>query len=78
MALGFMAYFVKKLDPVTGIVRDGLGRQLSEPPLIATIVLETDGKSWAGFGWYCLDLIVAIAVGGLIHFIYELGEENEK
>lgn len=54
LILGFFAYFV--LQSKSGIVYDGLGRKLSEAPIIFKIILNVD--YWAGFYWHIVDIIV--------------------
>lgn len=38
---GFMAYFMKTVDTNKGIVYDGFGRQLTEPPTWAKIIITS-------------------------------------
>lgn len=57
VAIGaFMAYFMRSVDTQKGIVYDGLGRVLTEPPLWASFLITSE-NSWAGLGWHLLDVI---------------------
>lgn len=51
-----MAFFIRSVDLETGIVYDGLGRTLSEPPLWASLFISSE-HSWAGLGWHLFDII---------------------
>ncbi len=57
LVLGFLAYFVRSFDRVTGVVIDGLGRQLELAPFVARFVFGTDSL-WAGWGYFVLDMVV--------------------
>lgn len=62
--VGFLAYFVTYADPVTGIWYDGVGRQLSQAPLIARFILGQE-RLWAGWEWFAFDLAAFWGVVGL-------------
>ena len=72
----FMAYFMRSVDTQNGIVYDGLGRILTEPPLWASFLITSE-NSWAGLGWHLLDIIWFF--GGLfIAFkLYDWGQESK-
>jgi len=79
LVLGFMAYFVRSFDRVTGVYFDGIGRQLELTPLIARFVFGADSL-WAGWGYFALDMVVfwsAIGVGaGLVTLASKLEEKQ--
>jgi hypothetical protein len=61
---GFFAYFIFRLDPLTGIIYDGFGRPQYESPWIIRIVLQ-EGH-WAGWTWFIADMFIfwsSLAVG---------------
>jgi len=49
------AYFIISVDATNGIVHDGLGRVLTEPPLWAQLFITSEHE-WAGLGWHLLDI----------------------
>lgn len=60
----FLAYMVRSSNEDGPC--DGLGRHLSDAPLLMRIFFGQD-HSWAGFGWFAVDMIafwgsIAIAV----------------
>jgi hypothetical protein len=71
---GFMALFIRSVDTVSRTVYDGLGRQLSEPPMWAKIIFSAN--SWAGLGWFALDSIWFFGGLALAIRLYVLGEKN--
>jgi hypothetical protein len=73
----FMALFIRNLDTATRTVYDGLGRQLSEPPMWAKMVFTSE-SSWAGLGWYALDSIWFFGGLGLAFVLYGLGEKDTR
>jgi hypothetical protein len=52
---GFLAYFVTSHNEA-GIC-DGLGRNLSEAPILARIFFGQD-RMWAGWGWCIGDMVI--------------------
>ena len=54
-ACGFLAYFVTSHNDA-GIC-DGLGRHLSEAPILARIFFGQD-RMWAGWGWFIGDMAI--------------------
>jgi len=52
---GFLAYFVTSAGP-SGIT-DGLGRPLSEAPLLMRLVFGQE-RLWAGFGWFFGEMVI--------------------
>lgn len=68
LGLGFMAYFVRSFDRATGIVFDGLGRQLELSPFLARFIFGAESL-WPGWGYFALDFVVfwgGIAVGAAL------------
>ena len=52
---GFLAYFVTSHNDA-GLC-DGLGRHLSEAPILARIFFGQD-RMWAGWGWFIGDMAI--------------------
>ena len=73
----FMAYFIRTIDTNTRIVYDGLGRQLSEPPIWAKVLITSE-NSWAGFGWHALDIVCFFGGLALAFGLFSLGENDNK
>ncbi len=74
--LGFLAYFVRKTDQ-TGILVDGLGRELFITPAFIRLFLHPDSL-WAGFFWLIADTIIYFGSMGLgIFVIYLLYSDKE-
>lgn len=75
LGLGFMAYFVRSFDRATGVVFDGLGRQLEMSPFTARFILGAE-TFWPGWGYFALDIAVfwgGVAVGAaLVNFASKL------
>ena len=74
MISAFMAYFMRTLNLQNQILYDGLGRQLSEPPLLVKMFI-TQEPVWAGFGWHLFDLIWFWSGLALAYFLFSLSEE---
>lgn len=73
LVVAFLAYFIRSVDVDNGLVYDGLGRLLSQPPVWASIFLTSE-HSWAGLGWHVLDIVWFF--GGLF-IAYKLYEWSE-
>lgn len=54
---GFAAYFITSVDPQTRTMYDGIGRPLSESPLLMRLILGQE-RLWAGWGWFIVDLVI--------------------
>ncbi len=71
----FMAYFYRSVNRQTGIVTDGLGRALTEPPLWAKFFITND-PIWAGFGWHLFDIIWFFGLGYLAFLLFDYGTRD--
>lgn len=63
LVAGAVAYFVRAVDPATGITFDGFGRELSVAPLLVRLILGQQ-YLWAGWLWCFVD--AAIFWGGIV------------
>jgi hypothetical protein len=61
---GFLAYFVT-LDGPNGGITDGLGRKLTEAPLLMRIVFGQE-RFWTGFGWFFGDIVIFFGSIGIL------------
>ena len=52
---GFMAYLVNSVGP--GGLYDGLGRRLTEAPVLMRIFFGQE-RMWAGWFWFAVDMLV--------------------
>jgi TM2 domain-containing membrane protein YozV len=68
--IGFLAYFITSSR--NGVIIDGLGRPLSESPLLIRIIFGQD-RLWAGFGWFILELLIFWCGVGLIYLFISNG-----
>ena len=58
LAIGIYAVFSQflvKVDSVTGVMTDGFGRVISEPPFLFKWYLCLG--EWVGLGWFIVDMI---------------------
>lgn len=69
---GFIAYFIFKYDPQTGITYDGLGRQLTESPLLMQYIFNED-RLWAGWKWFFADMVIFWGIFGIGGWLVSLG-----
>jgi len=53
----FPAYFMRKLDPVFHVWRDGWGRELESAPWVMRFAFGVDHE-WAGPGWFAGDMLI--------------------
>ena len=76
--LAFKAYFARQVvtseDGLLKKTLDGLGRELSNVPFPATLIVSD--PQWAGFGWFIIDFIVFFGGLGLAFFIYGSGNKD--
>ena len=49
------SHFLVKVDSVTGVMTDGFGRVISEPPFLFKWYLCLG--EWVGLGWFIVDMI---------------------
>jgi hypothetical protein len=66
LVASILAYYVKSIDTELGVVYDGLGRVLYEPPWWVRLFI-TEEPVWAGVGWHLFDIVwffggIAIAI----------------
>jgi hypothetical protein len=54
---GFLAYLVSSFDPQTKIFADGLGRPLSESPVLMRLIFGQE-RLWAGWSWFLADMVI--------------------
>jgi hypothetical protein len=54
---GFVAYFIRSVEPSTKIIYDGFGRQLSESPWFIRLIFGQD-RLWVGWGWFIGDMFI--------------------
>lgn len=69
-----LAVFVRKIDKVTGETFDGLGRLLTPPTGLASIIAPS-ASQWAGYGWFVVDM--ACFWGGLAVVFYLRGKADD-
>jgi hypothetical protein len=75
---GFLAYFITSSS--NGVIIDGLGRLLSESPLLLRMIFGQD-RLWAGLGWFIADMIIFWGGAGLVYLLFTSGvklSENKK
>lgn len=71
------AYFLRRFDIESKTVYDGLGRELSEPPIWAKLFITSE-NSWAGIGWHALDIVWFFGGLALAVVLYGLGEKDTE
>lgn len=54
---GFLAYFVSSFDPQTKTMFDGVGRPLSESPVLMRFIFGQE-RLWAGWFWFLADMVI--------------------
>ncbi|MDB4282742.1 hypothetical protein OAK89_03025 [Akkermansiaceae bacterium] len=74
---GIMAVFIRSVDIESKAVYDGLGRELSDPPIWAKLFITSE-NSWAGLGWHALDLVWFFGGLALAFGLYGLGEKDTE
>lgn len=72
LIMGFFAYFVRSVDPVTHVWYDGLGRRLSDAPLIARLIFGSE-RDWAGWTWFLVDMVVFWGGFGIAVLLCQFG-----
>lgn len=80
MVYGFLVYFVRHRDPSTGVIRDGLGREMDLPPFFIRRVLNW-AELWPGFWPFLFDMIILFGLMGLVlvfGYIASLGKKGTK
>ena len=65
-----LAHFIVKVDSVSGVMTDGLGRVIVEPPLFFKWYLQLG--EWVGLGWFIID---TIGFGVALFIAYALYEK---
>ena len=64
MIYGTLVYFVRHQDPITGIIRDGLGREMVLPPFFVRRILNW-AELWPGIWAFLLDMVILFGLVGL-------------
>lgn len=72
----FQSYFIIEVDTANGIIRDGLGRVLSEPPSLMKFVVF--GEHWRGLFWWIADKVIFFGGLGLTVWLYGLSENEAE
>jgi hypothetical protein len=55
--IGFLAYYVTKHDPISNTISDGLGREVTNAPFLARLLLLGSDR-WAGLFWFFADYVI--------------------
>lgn len=69
-----LAFFIVSIDTQLGIIEDGLGRTLTEPPFLASFFVFSNW--WPGFLWWILDKIWFFGGLYLAILIYTWSEDD--
>lgn len=78
LGVDFLAYFVTSTDEATGIMYDGLGRQLFQTPALLRLIFGQE-RLYPGFYWFLFDVALffgLIGVAGLSGKIIEWIEKK--
>ncbi len=67
---GFITYSIFKVDS-SGLIYDGLGRQLYEAPLWAKFLLLNEHR-WPGLFWTIFDRAACVCFGSLAYIMHKL------
>jgi hypothetical protein len=65
---GICSFFITKYDAVQGVMTDGFGRAIVEPPLFFRWYLCIG--EWVGLGWFIVDAIgffISVFVASLLY-----------
>ena len=69
-----MSYMVNKIDVDTGIIFDGFGRKLTEPPKVIQFIIEQ--PLWKGWIWQTAEGIVLF--GGVYLALYLFSKYSDS
>ena len=69
---GFLAYFIRRIDPILHHRFDGLGRQLYDTPSLVHFILRNDSL-WSGWGWFFADIVIFFGGMGLFYALFNFG-----
>lgn len=73
LVVALMAYMMRTADIKNHKIYDGLGRELTEPPIWAQLFITSE-HSWAGLGWHVIDIIWFFGGLFIAYKIYEYGD----
>ena len=69
----FAAYFVRIVDIQTGAVQDIFGRELTEAPIIASLIFA-HASVWVGWAWFFGDWVIYWSVIGVLFLLFRFAE----
>ena len=71
------SFFIVRYDAVAGVMTDGFGRAIIEPPIFFKLYLHIG--EWVGLGWWIVDTVGFLVAISVAYVLYEgITEKKNK